>query len=114
MVMKLSHGTLNRPRAIIGTVGPALDADAAASDVARPVAVGTVLRPRLFERLGTARASVVSAAPGSGKTVLLRSWIGQSGGQEEDAGKIPPPARSQPGQSARRYRHRSCWSGTVD
>ena len=77
--MKLSHGTLNRPRAIIGTVGPALDADAAASDVARPVAVGTVLRPRLFERLGTARASVVSAAPGSGKTVLLRSWIGQSG-----------------------------------
>ena len=37
------------------------------------------MRPRLFERLGTARASVVSAAPGSGKTVLLRSWIGGAG-----------------------------------
>ena len=37
-------------------------------------------RPRLFERLAAqARVTVVSAAPGSGKTVLLRSWIGQAG-----------------------------------
>ena len=34
-------------------------------------------RPGLFERLGaSARVTVISAPPGSGKTVLLRSWIG--------------------------------------
>jgi LuxR family transcriptional regulator, maltose regulon positive regulatory protein len=38
-----------------------------------------VSRPRLFERLGAARVTVVSASAGSGKTVLLRSWIGQAG-----------------------------------
>jgi LuxR family transcriptional regulator, maltose regulon positive regulatory protein len=39
-----------------------------------------VSRPRLFERLGaSARVIVVSAPPGSGKTVLLRSWLGQAG-----------------------------------
>ena len=37
-------------------------------------------RPRLFGRLAApARVIVVSAPPGSGKTVLLRSWIGQAG-----------------------------------
>ena len=37
-------------------------------------------RPRLLSRLGAqARVSVVSAPPGSGKTVLLRSWIGRAG-----------------------------------
>ena len=37
-------------------------------------------RPRLFGRLGAAaRVVVVSAPAGSGKTVLLRSWIGQPG-----------------------------------
>jgi LuxR family maltose regulon positive regulatory protein len=41
---------------------------------------GTVLsRPLLFERLGAARVTVVSAAAGSGKTVLLRSWLSQTG-----------------------------------
>jgi LuxR family maltose regulon positive regulatory protein len=36
-----------------------------------------VSRPGLFERLGASgRVTVVSAPPGSGKTVLLRSWIG--------------------------------------
>jgi LuxR family transcriptional regulator, maltose regulon positive regulatory protein len=39
-----------------------------------------VSRTGLFERLGTsARVTVVSAPPGSGKSVLLRSWIGESG-----------------------------------
>jgi LuxR family transcriptional regulator, maltose regulon positive regulatory protein len=38
---------------------------------------GVVARARLVERLGAARVSVVSAPAGSGKTVLLRSWIGQ-------------------------------------
>jgi LuxR family transcriptional regulator, maltose regulon positive regulatory protein len=40
----------------------------------------TVIRPGLFQRLGgPAQVSVVSAPPGSGKTVLLRSWIVQAG-----------------------------------
>jgi len=39
-----------------------------------------VSRPRLFGRLGAqARVSVVSAPAGSGKTVLLRSWISGAG-----------------------------------
>jgi LuxR family transcriptional regulator, maltose regulon positive regulatory protein len=41
---------------------------------------GVVSRPRLFGRLAAqARVSVVSAPPGSGKTVLLRSWISWAG-----------------------------------
>jgi LuxR family transcriptional regulator, maltose regulon positive regulatory protein len=41
---------------------------------------GVVLRPELFERLeGPARVTVVSAPAGSGKTVLLRSWITEAG-----------------------------------
>src|SRR5215470_7863047 len=44
---------------------------------AAPAAV--VPRPALWERLDqSARVTVVSAPPGSGKTVLLRSWIGQA------------------------------------
>jgi LuxR family maltose regulon positive regulatory protein len=51
-----------------------------AGRVAGPGAGGVVSRPGLFERLGaSARVTVVSAPPGSGKTVLLRSWIGQAG-----------------------------------
>jgi LuxR family transcriptional regulator, maltose regulon positive regulatory protein len=38
-----------------------------------------VSRPRLFGRLGAARVTVVSAPAGSGKRVLLRSWIGLAG-----------------------------------
>jgi LuxR family transcriptional regulator, maltose regulon positive regulatory protein len=45
-----------------------------------------VSRPRLFGRLAApARVIVVSAPPGSGKTVLLRSWIGQAGPEERAA-----------------------------
>jgi AAA domain len=41
---------------------------------------GVVPRPALFERLGSAaRVTVVSAPAGSGKTVLLRSWIAGAG-----------------------------------
>ena len=37
-------------------------------------------RSALFTRLATsARVTMVSAPAGSGKTVLLRSWIGQAG-----------------------------------
>jgi LuxR family maltose regulon positive regulatory protein len=45
-----------------------------------------VFRPRLFGRLvAQARVSVVSAPPGSGKTVLLRSWISWAGVAERAA-----------------------------
>jgi len=45
-----------------------------------PSAGGVVIRPELFERLsGPERVVVLSAPPGSGKTVLLRSWIAQAG-----------------------------------
>ena len=45
-----------------------------------------VSRPGLWERLGaSARVTVVSAPPGSGKTVLLRSWIGEAGLAERAA-----------------------------
>jgi len=38
-----------------------------------------VSRPGLLARLGgPARVTVVSAPPGSGKTVLLRSWIAEA------------------------------------
>jgi LuxR family transcriptional regulator, maltose regulon positive regulatory protein len=41
---------------------------------------GVVARPGLFGRLGgSARVVVVSAPAGSGKTVLLRSWIAEAG-----------------------------------
>ena len=37
-------------------------------------------RPGLTGRLGaSARVTVISAPPGSGKSVLLRSWIGEAG-----------------------------------
>ncbi|HEX6449117.1 MAG TPA: LuxR C-terminal-related transcriptional regulator [Trebonia sp.] len=48
--------------------------------VAGAVAGGVVARPGLFGRLGgPARVTVVAAPAGSGKTVLLRSWISQAG-----------------------------------
>src|ERR1700749_1043841 len=61
-------------------MGSAAGSDAVAGDPADPGAGGIISRPRLFGRLGaTARVTVVSASPGSGKTVLLRSWISQPG-----------------------------------
>src|SRR5215470_12409806 len=65
---------------MIGAMGSAVGAGAVAGGAAGRGAGGVVSRPRLFGRLGAqARVSVVSAPAGSGKTVLLRSWIGQSG-----------------------------------
>ena len=46
-------------------------------------------RPGLFDRLAaSARVTVVSAPPGSGKTVLLRSWIAEAG-LEDSAAWVP-------------------------
>ena len=65
---------------MIGTMGSVAGAGAVAGGAAGPGAGGVVSRPRLFGRLAAqARVSVVSAPAGSGKTVLLRSWISQSG-----------------------------------
>jgi LuxR family transcriptional regulator, maltose regulon positive regulatory protein len=61
-------------------MGPAEASEAVAGRDAPPGAGGVVVRPGLFERLAaSARVTVVSAPPGSGKTVLLRSWIGEAG-----------------------------------
>ncbi|MGH3283363.1 MAG: LuxR C-terminal-related transcriptional regulator [Streptosporangiaceae bacterium] len=56
--------------------GPGFVARGEAGGVSRSV----VPRPVLLERLGgPERVMVVSAPAGSGKTVLLRSWLGQAG-----------------------------------
>jgi LuxR family transcriptional regulator, maltose regulon positive regulatory protein len=53
---------------------------AGARDDAGRATGAVVPRPVLLGRLGgPARVTVVSAAAGSGKTVLLRSWLGQEG-----------------------------------
>jgi len=61
-------------------VGPASWSGAADTPAAPAVRDGVVSRPGLFGLLGSAgRVTEVSAAAGSGKTLLLRSWIGESG-----------------------------------
>jgi len=61
-------------------MGPAEGSDADAGRVAHPGTGGVVSRPDLTRRLGaSARVTVVSAPPGSGKSVLLQSWIGEAG-----------------------------------
>ena len=53
--------------------------EATSDNAARREAGGVVPRLPLIERLGAAaRMTVVSGPPGSGKTVLLRSWIAES------------------------------------
>src|SRR5215469_18076765 len=65
---------------MIGAMGSVAGAGAVAGGAAGPGAGGVVGRPRLFGRLAAqARVSVVSAPAGSGKTVLLRSWISWAG-----------------------------------
>jgi LuxR family maltose regulon positive regulatory protein len=65
---------------MMGNMGSAVGSDAVAGGLADPGAGGVVSRPRLFERLAApARVKMVSAPAGSGKTVLLRSWIAQAG-----------------------------------
>jgi LuxR family transcriptional regulator, maltose regulon positive regulatory protein len=61
-------------------MGQSEGSSAVAGRVAGLGAQGVVARTALWERLGgAARVTVVSAPPGSGKTVLLRSWISEAG-----------------------------------
>ena len=53
--------------------------------IRRSARAAVVSRPALWDRLGSARVTVVSASPGSGKTVLLRSWIDEAGLAERAA-----------------------------
>jgi len=65
---------------------PAETSGTAARHVAGPGAGGVVPRPALWKRLEEpARVTVLSAPAGSGKTVLLRSWIGEAGLAERAA-----------------------------
>jgi LuxR family maltose regulon positive regulatory protein len=67
---------------MIGTMAPVAGADAVTGGAAGLGAAGVVSRPRLSGRLGAARVTMVSAPAGSGKTLLLRSWIGAAGRAE--------------------------------
>ena len=51
----------------------------AANGTGRTRTGGVLCRPVLLERLSASRVTVISALAGSGKTVLLRSWIGLEG-----------------------------------
>src|SRR5215467_3095209 len=67
-------------------MGPATHHGATGAPVAPAVGGGIVSRRALLDVLGNAgRVSVVSAPAGSGKTLLLRSWIAESGMAERAA-----------------------------
>jgi LuxR family transcriptional regulator, maltose regulon positive regulatory protein len=67
-------------------VGPASESATASAAVTPAVRDGVVSRPVLFGLLdGAARVTEVSAPAGSGKTFLLRSWIGEAGLAERAA-----------------------------
>src|SRR5689334_24119569 len=77
---------------------PGQGAQSGAGRVAGRGAGGVVSRPGLFGRLEAARVTVVSAPPGSGKTVLLRSWIGEAGLGENAAWVSVGPGERDPQQ----------------
>jgi LuxR family transcriptional regulator, maltose regulon positive regulatory protein len=67
-------------------VGPASWSGAAGPPAAPAIRDGVISRPGLFGLFAQAgRVTVVSAPAGSGKTLLLRSWLGESGLAERAA-----------------------------
>jgi len=80
-------------------MGPGESAGAGVERIAPAGAAGVVARPVLFERLsGPARVTVVSAPAGSGKSVLLRSWIHQAGLTDRAGWVAVGPAERDPQQ----------------
>jgi LuxR family maltose regulon positive regulatory protein len=77
------HGDGTRPTTGTPSIGEMGHAEGAGPVVDRVVgegAGGLVSRPGLFDRLAeAARVTVVAAPAGSGKTVLLRSWMSTAG-----------------------------------
>src|SRR5580693_7917618 len=76
-------------------LGPCIKAtgmsEKSAADPVRVAAGGVVVRRELFERLNRAgRVTEVSAPAGSGKSVLLRSWIDEAG-LAEHAAQVSAP-----------------------
>jgi LuxR family maltose regulon positive regulatory protein len=76
-------------------LGPCIKAtgmsEKSAADPVRVAAGGVVVRRELFERLDRAgRVTEVSGPAGSGKSVLLRSWIDEAG-LAEHAAQVPVP-----------------------
>src|SRR2546428_2223010 len=62
------------------SIEPAMGSDSMAPSIDAQRSGGVVSRFRLFERLAaSARRTLASAPPGSGKTVLLRAWPGAAG-----------------------------------
>jgi LuxR family transcriptional regulator, maltose regulon positive regulatory protein len=67
-------------------VGPASQSGTASTAAIPAVRDGVVSRPALFSLLdGAARVTEISAPAGSGKTFLLRSWLGEAGLAERAA-----------------------------
>ena len=69
---------------MIDTATTVIEPDVRSGTTTAPIAdaarAGLVSHPELFERLGHAgRVTLVSAPAGSGKTVLLRSWVSAAG-----------------------------------
>jgi LuxR family transcriptional regulator, maltose regulon positive regulatory protein len=80
---------------IRSAVAPDAQSESALALATSPVAEGIVPRPALFERIATSgRVTQVSAPAGSGKTVLLRSWIREAGLGESVAWVSVQPAES--------------------
>lgn len=81
-----------------GTIGGVVDAPGAVVASSGPRWVqGAVARQRLFDRLASAdRVTLVSAPAGSGKTVLLRSWIATAGLAQEVAWVSVDPREHDP------------------
>src|SRR5215468_5959698 len=81
----------------VSAMGPAAQHSATGAPVAPAVGGGIVTRRALLDILGNAgRVTVVSAPPGSGKTLLLRSWIAEPGVAEHAAWVAVQPEERDP------------------